>query len=180
MRRHVLTNRHPIECVQLCDDSWIARIAHLPSPYPFLLLGDLGRGLFAGHLPSGTACLAAVTANGKRVYLVTFNTDGTFSKTLWEDGQWTGERLRQRFGFVPGLIRIREFRDRGLALRLWPTQYVNDYLRRPQRQPPGMPEPQWRTRGGVLRKWLEEGRFVVEWQGREHVADRRGRVVTVR
>ena len=175
----IVVDRRPFETMEFCDNTWITRLASRPL-LRFPLLGDLGYGLFAGHLPSGTACLAAINDNGKRVYLVTFNADGTFSKTLWEDGQWSGERLRQRFGFVPGLIRVREFRDRGLALRLWPTQYISDYLRDPWRQPPGMPEPQWRTRGGVLRKWLEQGRFVVEWQGREHVADKRGRVVAVR
>lgn len=179
-RRHsTLENRYPFESIIFCDQAW-ARQLVIPSVARFPLLGDLGHGLFAGRLPSGTACLAAITDNGKRVYLVTFNADGTFGKTLWEDGQWSGDRLRQRFGFVPGLIRIREFRDRGLALRLWPTQYINDYLRDPWRQPAGMAEPQWRTRGGILRKWLELGQFVVEWQGREHVADNRGRVVAVR
>lgn len=139
-----------------------------PARPRFPLFGDLGDGLLAGHLPRGTACLAAVTADGGRVYLVTFNADGTFSKTVWEDGRggaWTADRLRDRFGFAPGLVRVREFRDRGLAVRQWPAA-----LQRPAL--PGQPD-----RGGVMRKWLEFGRFVVEWRGREHVLDRRGRIV---
>ncbi len=147
----------------------------------FPLLGDVGHGLIAGQLPSGMACLAAITRDGKRVYLVTFNADGTFSKTLWEDlreGAWSVDRLRQRFGFTTGLIRIREFRDRGLAVRLWPQATIRDFLQHAWNQPGNIPAERWRVRGGILRKWLEQGRFVVEWQGQEHIADRRGRLIS--
>lgn len=36
----------------------------------------------------------------------------------------------------------------------------------------------WADRGGVLKRWLHEGRFVIEWDGREFRLDATGTVVS--
>ncbi len=100
--------------------------AHLLRPYERLypLLGDLGGGFFAGHLKSGALTLFGIAPGGRRVAFCTFTDEGRVDKALWEDTTeppWTLDRLRERFGFELGFIRVREFEaNNQLAVRFWP------------------------------------------------------------
>jgi len=100
--------------------------ATLIRPYERLypLLGNLGGGFFAGHLKSGAATLFGIVPGGRRVAFCTFTDEGRVDKALWEDTTdppWTLDRLRERFGFELGFIRVREFEaNNDLAVRFWP------------------------------------------------------------
>ena len=100
--------------------------ALLLRPYErlFPLLGDLGGRFFAGHLKSGAAALFGIAPPGRRVAFCTFTDTGRVDKSLWEDTTdppWTRDRLRVRFGFELGFIRVREFEaNNRLAVRFWP------------------------------------------------------------
>jgi uncharacterized protein (TIGR02996 family) len=146
----------------------------------FPLMGDFGRGLFAGRLKDGSQALMRTVVNTATI--LTFGDDGVLASAMRETclaPAWTLDRLRDRFGFKPGLIRVREFDNHdGRALRLWPRSYVNDYLGNPFPRPAGWTNEAWRNRDGVLRRWLHEGRFVIEWDGREFWADNSGTIIS--
>lgn len=99
--------------------------AVLIRPYERLypLLGDLGGGFFAGHLKSGAPALFGIAPQGRRVAFCTFNGTGRVDKSLWEDTTnppWTLERIRARFGFELGFIRVRQFEaNNRLAVLFW-------------------------------------------------------------
>lgn len=101
-------------------------LAVLLRPYErrYPLLGDLGGGFYAGHLKSGAAALFGIAPQGRRVAFCTFTDAGRVDKSLWEDTSsppWTLDRLRDRFGFELGFIRVREFEaNNRLAIRFWP------------------------------------------------------------
>jgi hypothetical protein len=63
------------------------------------------------------------------------------------------------------------------SIHLWPRSYINDYLANPFDRPPGVSDHWWESRGGVLKRWLHEGRFVIEWDGHEYTADATGKII---
>lgn len=114
------------ELVRDMNDAVGREFAVLLRPYERLypLLGDLGGGFFAGHLKSGASALFGIAPQGRRVAFCTFTGAGRVDKSLWEDTTtppWTLDRIRDRFGFEWGFIRVREFDAHNrLAVRFWP------------------------------------------------------------
>ena len=155
--------------------------------YP--LVPDLGYGLVAGRLGHGTAALAGVNPDGYTV--TTFDDDGRML-TQMGGGPVRGFRTAtgdidalvcvwNYYGFEPEELRVWEFnrgRYYGLSLGLWPRDHVRDYLTNPFDRPPGVTDRWWNHRGGVLKRWLHEGRFVIQWDGREFVLDATGTVIS--
>lgn len=154
----------------------VTRVAR-PAAARFPLLDPLGHGLMAGTLADGPPALAA-TAGGVLV-VATFRADGSLiraNRMQSYRSAWTAGAARDRLGLTPGLIRVQPFRAERLAVQLWPRQYLADYLRGLSEPPPGVSGRAWRDRGGVLRRWLQHGRFAIEWEGREFFADRSGTI----
>jgi uncharacterized protein (TIGR02996 family) len=152
----------------------------------FPLDGDLGHGLIAGRLAHGTPAIVAPNAGRWSVH------------TFDEEGRWLNETgdtergfrtpagsgdvlgwVRAHRGFETGFHLVHEFVAdwSEFAVRLWPRAYINDYLANPFDRPPGVSDHWWESRGGVLKRWLHEGRFVIEWDGREYTADATGKIV---
>jgi uncharacterized protein (TIGR02996 family) len=149
-------------------------ITHVTRPFEqhFLLNGDIGHDIWAGHLANGTP---AVVAGGSRNWiLVTFTQDGKVQNVLPRASpvrigfspvrdiqfhQWVDEDLELK----PGLIHVREFAVEGLRVGLWP-QYAQTW---------GDDE-LW-LQGGEARGWLERRDFVIHWEN-EYYADWRGKI----
>jgi uncharacterized protein (TIGR02996 family) len=151
-------------------------VAHVLRPYEarFPLIGDLGHGLVAKR-NEGRAFLLAVDAN-RRGCWVFFDDEGRF-RDLSSFGTTEPSVLNEWRTGSTGLIRVREFALRfGLSVRLWPRRYLDDYLQNPFERPAGVSDNAWNNRGGVLRRWLHEGRFVIEWDGHELWADSSGTI----
>lgn len=158
---------------------------HRPRDGPFPLLGDLGQGLWAGR---GNTKVRAGPGIGRLI-------DGQFN-VVWFNDTWQvdgrstypapngqPETVVRGLGFRPELIHARCFSTGGgnpysyQSLQRWPRTFA-DYLRSPFERPPGVTDRWWADRGGVLMRWLHEGRFVIEWDGREFVLDATGTVVS--
>jgi uncharacterized protein (TIGR02996 family) len=147
-----------------------------PFDHRFPLFGDLGHGLTSGRNDDGEAVLLAVARDGSGCWVI-YNDDGRVEdvSTFGYVGPDEVRAWRRRHA---GLIRVREFETLhgALSARLWPRSFVNDYFRNPLDRPPMWDEWEWRNRGGVVRRWLEQGRFVIEWDGREFHADKTGTI----
>jgi uncharacterized protein (TIGR02996 family) len=151
----------------------------------FPLLGCLGHGFWAGHFgrpgqfPGGTPALV-VPYNPGEVMMQAFAPDGSvggyFLTACPHDV--VPQVLGRELGFTPGLIRVREVEQtyEGLSVHLWPRSYVENYLQNPFERPAGWSDREWRNRGGVLRRWLQQGRFVIEWDGKDFWADASGTI----
>jgi uncharacterized protein (TIGR02996 family) len=153
------------------------QFARLIQPYAarFPLAADVEHGFCPGINDEGDPVLLAVRSDGAGMWVL-FDVDGkqqdasTFGHiTAAEIESWRAE-----FG---SLIRVAAFDIGGLSLRLWPAQYIRDYFHAAQGRPPGVTDHWWASRGGVLKRWLHEGRFVIEWDGREYTADATGKIV---
>jgi uncharacterized protein (TIGR02996 family) len=140
----------------------------------FPLHGEIGHGLYPGINVDGEPVLLAVRADGSGMWSM-FEGDGRFD-TSSTFGAISAEEIDSARTNNSGLIRIREFKSGGLSVHLWPQRYVNEYLRYPFDQPPGWTDRAWRDRGGVLKRWLHEGRFVIEWDGKDYWADSSGSI----
>jgi hypothetical protein len=177
--------RAPEKLATIIDNSVGRRVTRVVRPYQqrFPLCGDMGCGFFAGRLgESGTPVLLHLRRDGTFVRVV-FDKEGRpagrhADRLLnWRSGRPVLELLSTELGFEPGLIRARKFEGgRGISVRLWPDAYIRDYLSDPLYRP-RWSERAWRNRGGTVRNWLEQGRFVIEWSGQEFHADRTGRIV---
>jgi hypothetical protein len=134
----------------------------------------MGHGFYPGINDEGDPVLLAVRPDRTGMW-VFFDPDGrqTDAATFGAIAPDEVEAWRARRG---GVIRVRPFEVGGLSLRLWPPSYLRDYLSALGR-PPGTSDVWWRSRGGVLRRWLHEGRFVIEWDGREFTADATGKII---
>jgi uncharacterized protein (TIGR02996 family) len=157
-------------------------LAELVEPFAahFPLLGGIGCELFAGRLADGTPALAHIALD--TVSLVTFPNNGAEANRLTETclaPEWTLDSLYERFGFTTGLIHICGSRGQiDQFVHRWPETYVTDYIDNRFERPPGWTDKAWNNRGGVLRRWLHEGLFVIEWGGREFFADSSGTIVS--
>jgi uncharacterized protein (TIGR02996 family) len=151
----------------------------------FPLFADVGHGFWAGHFgwpgqfPNGTPGLV-VPYNPGEVMVQAFAADGSaggyFLTACPHDA--VPEVLGRELGFTPGLIRVGEVETtyEGLSVHLWPRSYVENYLQNPFERPAGWSDREWRNRGGVLRRWLQQGRFVIEWEGKDFCADASGTI----
>lgn len=158
-----------------------------PAEARFPIAGDVGHGLIAGRFRRGTPALAAVNPSGSAI--ATFDEDGRQrddggGAVRWfrtpAEGITPAALVGDGEAFDRGAIRVRAFgRDRpsGLGVRLWPAAYVRDYLTTPFERPPGVSDRWWSYRGGGLKRWLQDGRFVIEWDGRELWLDSSGTVI---
>ena len=147
-----------------------------PDAALFPLMGYLGRGLFAGRNEDGLAMLLAVAADSSGCW-VSFDENGEVEdvSTFGSIDPAESEEWRATHS---GLIRVRGFETihGQLSIRLWPRSYVTNYLRHPLDRPAGWTDEAWSNRGGVLRRWLQQGRFVIEWDGHEFWADSSGTI----
>lgn len=146
-----------------------------PSEALFPLMGDLGYGFVAGRTRDGAGVLF-VPVDDNSSALAFFMPDGSLDDVdeLHEPVRWHVEN--QTEGFTPAFIRVHDFpRRAGLSIYRWPQSYITDYLMRSER-PAGWTDEAWTNRGGVLRRWLQQGRFVIEWDGREFWADSSGTI----
>jgi hypothetical protein len=140
----------------------------------FPLVGDVGYGLFAGHLPDGRPALAGGTFN--LWLLIVFDNDGRVADSTTQDngivsnleGQldsatvaWVQDELR----LVPGLIWVREFNAPGVNIALWPHHCFD-------------PESPSDPVGGRARGWLERQEFLIWWgsEPNDYWADWRGKI----
>jgi hypothetical protein len=138
-------------------------VVHRPFAQRFPLLGDVGYGLLAGHLPGGRPVLGL--PGNRRLVLLRFGDEGEFLGFECQgpgcDGDELEDRLRDGFGFKFGLIQVREFttnadvprrrapwfftsdqqpRDEDIALCLWP--YGSATLIESPDTPPAITAPQ--------------------------------------
>jgi hypothetical protein len=154
-----------------------SEIATVYRPYDamFPLAGDLGHGLYTGVDRDGEPVILAVRSDGAAASFF-FDEIGhqngcsQFRQITRESLEWWKEHRGRS-------IRLREFRAGVLSLSLWPRAYSRDYLQNPFDRPPGVTDHWWNSRGGVLRRWLHEGRFVIEWDGREYTLDASGKII---
>jgi uncharacterized protein (TIGR02996 family) len=154
--------------LELITLEWLNR-----QPYP--LMGDLGYGFVAGRLGDGWDVLF-VPINPESCAIAFFNPNGSLDDINELRGPVEWHVTNRPEGFTCGLVRVQEFAEWGLAVRLWPRSYLRDYLRNPFERPTGWTNEAWTNRGGVLRRWLQQGRFVIEWDGREFWADSSGTI----
>jgi uncharacterized protein (TIGR02996 family) len=140
----------------------------------FPLAADAGYGFHPGTEEGGEPVLLALRPDGSGVWDF-FDAagrrtgDAPFTPAGFDPAEWSATR--------GATIRVREFEAAGLALRLWPEAYTRDFLREPFDRPPGVSDRWWHDRGGVLRRWLHEGRFALAWDGHEYWADSSGRII---
>ncbi|MDB5313301.1 MAG: hypothetical protein JWO38_7503 [Gemmataceae bacterium] len=153
----------------------VARVVR-PFDALFPLAADIGHGFYPGTGDDGEPIILAVRPDGTGMW-VFFDRDGRQEDAATFGAIDPAEVESWQTGHG-GPIRVREFEIGGLSVRLWPQTYVFDYLQRPFEHPPGVTDPWWQSRGGVLRGWLHEGRFVIEWDGREFWADARGKIIS--
>lgn len=143
------------------------------------LMGYLGRGLFAGRNEDGLAMLLAVAADSSGCW-VSFSDEGYVDDVSTFGSIDPVEVERWRAGHS-GLIRVREFNilHGRLSVHLWPAhvnRYLDDSLVWPEEWP--QTDEAWTNRGGRLRRWLHEGRFVIQWDGTEFWADSSGTIIS--
>jgi uncharacterized protein (TIGR02996 family) len=154
-----------------------------PFEGPFPLSGDVGHGFYAGHTTDGTSMLVRIV--GLTIHALYFDWYGGYAGAVTRRMGFDiphfstpADILEGAFGLTPGLIRVRDFRTGlGHGVSLWPARWPGDYFRNPFDQPPTRDPRDWRNRGGVIRRWLEQGRFVIEWDGQEYYADKTGTIV---
>jgi uncharacterized protein (TIGR02996 family) len=154
-------------------------VTRIIPPYEarFPLAADIGNGLYPGVSEEGESAILAVRPDQTGMWVM-FDQHGRQedAATFGEINPAEVEDWRTQHGKS---IRVREFAIGGLSVRLWPQSYVRDYLANPFLRPDHPSPRESRNRGGVLRRWLHEGRFVIEWDGREFVADASGKIVDV-
>jgi uncharacterized protein (TIGR02996 family) len=150
--------------------------ARLVAPYEarFPLAADIGHGLYPGT-NNEVPTVLAIRKDQSGVW-VTFDRGGRERGTS-EFGGITHPAVEVWRTHHAGSVRVREFVAEQFSLRLWPQEYVRDYLQNPFDRPAGVSNHWWASRGGVLKRWLHEGRFVIEWDGREYTADATGKIV---
>jgi uncharacterized protein (TIGR02996 family) len=143
----------------------------------FPIAAGVGHGLAHGVEIDDQPAILGVRADGSGLY-VRFDADGRYTSHHDTAAGWHSpdylDWWRAAFGRA---VRVHEFTTPRLSLRLWPASYVRDYLVNPFDRPAGVTDRWWDHRGGVLKRWLHEGRFVIEWDGREFVLDASGTVV---
>jgi uncharacterized protein (TIGR02996 family) len=153
------------------------KVARVERPYGQLLplRGDVGYEFYAGHLPDGRPVLASEWPG--RLLLFVFDDSGKLRRVRRlppAPGVGLAEHLEEKYGFVPGLIRVREFRTEELAIyvhRKGAGYWLNDldaFLARTT-------EDQRRDLGEDLHSWLGRGNFVID-AGNDYLADFRGEI----
>ncbi|MBX9627955.1 MAG: TIGR02996 domain-containing protein [Gemmataceae bacterium] len=142
----------------------------------FPIASGVGHGFYPGVNDEGEPYLLAVARDGSGM-VIHFTPDGRNEDCSTFGGISPAEVEACRS--AARTIRVGEVDYRShFALRRWPTSYSRDYLADPSHRPAGVTDRWWNHRGGVLKRWLHQGRFVVEWDGREFVLDATGTVVS--
>jgi hypothetical protein len=150
-----------------------------------------GKYFYAGHLPGCRQALIARSVYGQLIAPM-FDGHGNLTGIVRQelpsppvlpdsgevrevDEDDFHEYLRREFGFSPGLIRIKEFHipQEMFAVYHLPQQY-REFLDNPKSTAFGAEERQ--AFPGLIRRWLEQGQFVLEW-GNDFWLDSTGEVV---
>lgn len=133
---------------------------------------------YAGHLPGGRQVLIGQCVDGY-IQMAVFDRDGHFLEVLQHDlptdiltsravagfdviADKFQEFLQREFGFVPGLIRVREFRRPADLFGVYRfPQFYQDFLSNPE--DPIFGEEERQELPSIIEQWKAEGNFVVEW-----------------
>jgi hypothetical protein len=146
---------------------------------------------YAGQLPDGRQALIAHSVYGQMVAAI-FDGGGNMIRVVHQelpsppvlpdsgkirevDEDDFHEYLRRKFGFSPGLIRIKEFHipEEMFAVYHLPQHY-REFLENPNR--PAFDDEEREALPGRIRRWNEWGQFVLEW-GNDFWLDSTGEVV---
>src|SRR5262249_30523585 len=140
----------------------------------FPLASNIGHGLYPGKNSDGDPSILAVRPDGSGLWVM-FDQEGR-QQDAGTFGTITSAEVDAWRMWYAASISVREFDVRELSLRLWPQSLVHDYLQHPFERPA---EVSWRGQnyGGAVRRWLHEGLFVIEWDGKEYWADSSGTIV---
>jgi hypothetical protein len=150
----------------------------------FPLHGDVGYGILAGHLPGGRPALGL--PGDQHAVLVVFDEGGEMAELRCEapgcDGDDLEGRLRDRWGFRLGLIRVHEFAtdpavpgrrapwfftspeqppDEAVALCQW-GYFDAVVLSAPDRPVEGYTPRKWRQELAGMHAWMEGGNCILD------------------
>lgn len=142
----------------------------------FPIAAGVGHGFYPGVDDAGEPYLLAVARDGSGMFIF-FTPDGRNEDCRTFAALSPAEVEACRSG--GRAIRVGEVDYRShFALRRWPQAYSRDFLADTSHRPAGVSDRWWDHRGGVLKRWLHEGRFVIEWDGREFWHDSSGTVIS--
>lgn len=150
-----------------------------------------GYYFYAGRLPRGRQALVGRSANG-RIVVGIFSKGGDLTEVVRrelpsppvlpgsddirevDEGDFH-DYLHQEFGFAPETARVKEFRiePEGLAVYQLPEHY-QAFLRDPR--DPIFDDEQRTVFPRLIKEWVEEGQFVLEW-GNDYWLDSTSEVV---
>jgi hypothetical protein len=150
-----------------------------------------GRYFYAGHLPDGRQALIARSVYGQLIAAM-FDRRGNLIQVIHQalpsppvlpdsdeirevDETDFQEYLQRKFGFSPGLIRIKEFRlpNEMFAVYHLPEHY-REFLENPSS--PFFGEEERQAFPDLIRQWNQLGQFVLEW-GNDFWLDSTGEVI---
>lgn len=158
----------------------------------FPINGEPARYFYAGSLPEGRQALIARFLDGEIVVAV-FDSEGSLQQAIHQElpsppvipdcayGREVDEAqfekyLQQQFGFVPGPIRVREFRlpEGELAVYRFPERYQK-FLEDPD--DPDLDVEERITFPTIIKEWEQAGLFVMEVEPCDYWLDQTGEVI---
>lgn len=162
------------------------RIARVERPFTrrFPLRGDIGYGPYAGHLAGNQPVLAF--PGDRFLVLIRFDEQGNYVEVRHEkpccDQDDLEDRLRDSFGFEPGLIRVHEFatnprvprrrapwffttsrrpKDEDIALCQW-GYFDASVVEAPDTPADGYSLRKWRQDTARIHGWMHAGNFILD------------------